>query len=906
MPNINNMTDTWNTGSTTYKAVRMDVTKTGAASGSKLVEMLVNSDEQFSVSQYGELRTAGGWLSSASRTALTQYVAALQADGSAPVANSLFYDGTLFYRGSTGATAISDLPGLLPPEEVDARHFGAVNDNTTDNASAINAAIDYLGGIGGGVLHIRGGGIYYYNSTIYQAGNGSAYSNIHICVAPDTRLRQGANALPGIYNRGGTNCRIYGGGHLEGCHDELPDYDDLFTTGGLSDGSGDDDDDEETIAVSAAGTAGDTFLALTGLPDGWIMIGHRIEVNENEYAYVSQTNVEVVSGAATVQLDRGLEADVANGATVGVKFSRRRLIVQEAASVGATSLVIGCYSVTSGTTARMLVGDEFFLHTNNNDPSSLDTGNILKSATQVNFSGTSPSVTVTVTLASPLQVAVAKGTMTTSIQDNRNNRFAMYLAVATTDNAIEGMVVSDCVMHGLSHDSCVRAPWDGLTPEARTNYNPRVENCRDENNVRGTAIGGTGNVNMTIRGNRGQDQPNRRHIQQEGLVNGTFEGNYAKNMQRAIQLTGNSTVSTVYGNHTENCQIGHSLRTQNRELIYSNNTVIMGASSNIGCVIRAGWNLDLSDEPERRNLTVVANNRFKGPDGVVGGTYNGTLLFIRPNRTSTDVNENKGPHDIIVTGNTYYRPPRAGIIILRGTDITLRDETIIRPGYNGVWLDSCIRPNLFNVKVEDAGATVANAAFLFNDCEDVVIDHLYAKEENATSQTYGIEITGTCTFRHIGHMELEGATGSTNNDAFFANSFYGFNSGESMGTSAQYNVLHGRGSGKNIVAGGRNTAMGDNSLEAVTSGDRNTAFGARTNVASGGISHGLALGYGAVIQADQTLSLGPSDGTNPLSTATAASGAGVGTALPATPEGYLRVYLNGTWVALPYYPVAAP
>lgn len=56
------------------------------------------------------------------------------------------------YRWAEGAAAIPDLPGLLPVSPVTAEHFGAVGDGIADDTEPFQAAVDYLGALGGGIL----------------------------------------------------------------------------------------------------------------------------------------------------------------------------------------------------------------------------------------------------------------------------------------------------------------------------------------------------------------------------------------------------------------------------------------------------------------------------------------------------------------------------------------------------------------------------------------------------------------------------------------------------------------------------------------------------------------------------------------------------------------------------------
>lgn len=68
------------------------------------------------------------------------FVAWIAGGGTAPD-GTVKSDGTVFYIASTGATAISDMPGWLPfGQEYTPFHWGAVGDGSTDDGSAFNLA----------------------------------------------------------------------------------------------------------------------------------------------------------------------------------------------------------------------------------------------------------------------------------------------------------------------------------------------------------------------------------------------------------------------------------------------------------------------------------------------------------------------------------------------------------------------------------------------------------------------------------------------------------------------------------------------------------------------------------------------------------------------------------------------
>lgn len=72
MAGIYELTDTWNSGGTTFSAVKMNVTDSASASGSKLIDLQVGAAEKFAVTKTGLTRTAGAVnITDATATALT-------------------------------------------------------------------------------------------------------------------------------------------------------------------------------------------------------------------------------------------------------------------------------------------------------------------------------------------------------------------------------------------------------------------------------------------------------------------------------------------------------------------------------------------------------------------------------------------------------------------------------------------------------------------------------------------------------------------------------------------------------------------------------------------------------------------------------------------------------------------
>ena len=135
----------------------------------------------------------------------------------------------LFYKRDAEGTALTTGDGAKwsPADEVTPGHFGAVGDGVTDDSGAIQAAINYLGVLKGGRLHIPAGNykvlstIVVNVSSIQVIGDGSAgsFNNNNGKGVRGTRIHTTATGLPALMDLG-DDTYLYTGIHISGiCFD---------------------------------------------------------------------------------------------------------------------------------------------------------------------------------------------------------------------------------------------------------------------------------------------------------------------------------------------------------------------------------------------------------------------------------------------------------------------------------------------------------------------------------------------------------------------------------------------------------------------------------------------------------------------------------------------------------------
>jgi hypothetical protein len=156
-------------------------------------------------------------------------------------------------------------------------------------------------------------------------------------------------------------------------------------------------------------------------------------------------------------------------------------------------------------------------------------------------------------------------------------------------------------------------------------------------------------------------------------------------------------------------------------------------------------------------------------------------------------------------------------------------------------------------------------------------------------KNFGTNTTGAYNIA-IGATTLTALTNGTNNNAIGfnalklnttggSNNAFGANALTANLTGSN-NTAIGEGalSSNNGASASNNTAVGWSSLNANTTGDQNTAIGSSTNVGSNNLYNATAIGFGAIVNASNTIQLGNTEVTSVVTSGTlSATGAILGT-----------------------------
>lgn len=173
--NINNMTVTWNSGGTTFNAVKMNVTDTASAAASLLLLFQVGGSDKFKVGKDGTITGAGN----------------LSIAGNATIAGNVTISGTLTAGGITGtvigpasstANAIARFNGTTGGV---LKNSGVIIDDTNNvtgvvaltATGALKCAQDFTSSTAAAALNTTGAG------NVYLRPNGAGSSTGQLQVA---------------------------------------------------------------------------------------------------------------------------------------------------------------------------------------------------------------------------------------------------------------------------------------------------------------------------------------------------------------------------------------------------------------------------------------------------------------------------------------------------------------------------------------------------------------------------------------------------------------------------------------------------------------------------------------------------------------------------------------------------
>lgn len=745
-------------------------------------------------------------------------------------------------------------------------------------------------------LRFRTGSTYIIGTDLYLTNEGPFLFDIE----PGAVIKRAANVRFEI----GDGCEGigflgYGGGIIDGNHTAEGHYDSLIVSEGITSGN-------TAGTANATYSAGTSSIQIDGLGTGWIIKGSRIEIVGSDRAvdgYIVTADAEITAGSATVSLSRGVDEELASGDTVYVKQYGNRLLLDGAASAGATTITVRGAEVTSGTTAEMKDGDQFCFHTDDNAIGSIDFSEIYTVVGGVAFSGTYPDMSATITITPALSTSKVDGQMVTSIQDHRNNKHTTLLFYGTENCFVDGVVFRDCPLHAVMANASIRAPWRDADPSTRPNKGFRISNCRDESTEPGTCFGGAYAEDVRIEGCRSDVATTVRNgVQTEQCRKVDVSGCFFTGKKTGIMFTGENRQAAAEGNHLENCTVGIDVRQITRGSIVIGNTIDLGTSGTYG--IRAQAGLEVETEETFNTFAAISNNLIMGGGNRAAGTYAGSHIIIQPTRAELTFADPLRPHYLIAANNISYGAGRHGIAALMPAYVQITGNTIYRPGECGLWAHSGEDLKVFGNRVADAGQEVGSAAFYFEDVERLFFNLNHADvvilPVSDSPQTYGAEFAGATSVHSFLQNDLKGVTLDINDTSYCDSVMLGAYAGRAYDFPLDArNTGLGATALRQVTTGIRNTAVGFDAGGTIQTGNRNTFIGYDADAAGAAISNGIAIGNQATIQQNNELALG-SSGT-PLLNQTTVGAAGAADALPANPTGYLYVNLNGTGVVIPYF-----
>lgn len=173
------------------------------AAGDMTYEVALGTATDHHVTTAGGVKLYEAGTKYTTRARLAEFIAR----GNTPEDGVTYTAGRLSFEGSTGATDISDMGGLIPQDiEIEPDHFADnTTPGTTDRQAATQAAVTYLGTIGGGILRFKPGTTHHFGTSVTVSA-----SNIYIhahgakITADDQLGDETQNQPDGVFNFIGT------------------------------------------------------------------------------------------------------------------------------------------------------------------------------------------------------------------------------------------------------------------------------------------------------------------------------------------------------------------------------------------------------------------------------------------------------------------------------------------------------------------------------------------------------------------------------------------------------------------------------------------------------------------------------------------------------------------------------
>ncbi len=142
MPKIYNLTDTWNDGATVFDAIKIDVTDTASAAGSKLIDLQVGGASKFKVDKDGNLTTSGDitGLDQVDNTSDVDKPVSVLQQAALALKGDFFADGTVPMTGDLEVQANVNTTGAYQKDGSTILNFDSALYNTSVGVGALSDA----------------------------------------------------------------------------------------------------------------------------------------------------------------------------------------------------------------------------------------------------------------------------------------------------------------------------------------------------------------------------------------------------------------------------------------------------------------------------------------------------------------------------------------------------------------------------------------------------------------------------------------------------------------------------------------------------------------------------------------------------------------------------------------------